>query len=233
MNEFDIFPTEYFNQSGLNRQHVFNLAELPAAVQQKLAPQPGERQLILFGHAGRRLWEAVQASGIGGEDPIDDYSIQTMTTWFAQHAPERHFRILYPGDQPIALQALGQLAGWHHAAPFMVGIDAEWGSWFAYRAVVISDTNFQPNLAVDRINPCLSCSAKPCIAACPASAMDDGNFSLGPCLAYRQQADSSCAHTCLARLACPIGEEHRYTAAQMHHSYSRSLKLIRDFKTRR
>ena len=233
MSEFDAFPADYFNQSGLNRQHVFDLAELPIAVQEKFAPLPDERQLILFGHGGRRLWEAVQASGVGGQDPIDEYSTQTISHWFASHAPDRHYRILYPGDQPIALQSLGQLAGWHHAAPFMVGIDSEWGSWFAYRAVVISDTNFQPNLAVDRNNPCLTCAAKPCIAACPAAAMADGKFALSPCLNYRQQGDSSCAHTCLARLACPIAPEHRYTAEQMRHSYSRSLKLIRELKMHR
>lgn len=233
MSEFEAFPAAHFNQAGLNRQHVFELTTLPAAVQESLAAQAGEQQLILFGHGGRRLWDCVQASGIGGDNPIDDYSIQTISEWFAQHAPNRHYRILYPGKQPIGLQALGQLAGWHHPAPFKVGIDGEWGSWFAYRAVVIAESNFRPDLAVDRNNPCQPCSAKPCISACPAAAMADGDFALGKCLDYRQQADSRCAHTCLARLACPVGSEHRYTPAQMEHSYSRSLELIRELKMHR
>ncbi len=242
MSEFAAFPADYFNQAGLNRQHVFDLAALPAAVQETLAAQEGERQLVLFGHGGRRLWECVQTSGSDGADPIDDYCIKTISEWFAAQAPALHYRILYPGNQSIALQALGKLAGWHHAAPFMVGIDAKWGSWFAYRAVVIADTNFCPDLAVDRApkeaifggsNPCLNCTTKPCIAACPAQAMRDGTFALEKCLDHRRENDSSCAQTCLARLACPVGKEHRYSAEQMRHSYLCSLKMIRELKMHR
>ena len=233
MSEFETFPAAYFNHAGLNRQHVFDLAALPAEMLEKLAAQSGERQLILFGHGGRRLWDCLQASGVGGTDPIDDYSIKTIADWFATQAPERHFRILYPGVQPIALQALGQLAGWHHAAPFMVGIDGEWGSWYAYRAVVIADTDFCPDSAVDRDTPCLNCATQPCIAACPAQAMSAGSFALEKCLNYRRQSDSSCAASCLARLACPVAGEHRYSTEQLQHSYSRSLKMIQDLKMHR
>ena len=226
MSEFEPFPADYFNQSGLNRQHVFDLAELPIAVQEKFAPLPDERQLILFGHGGRRLWEAVQASGVGGQDPIDEYSTQTISHWFASHAPDRHYRILYPGDQPIALQSLGQLAGWHHASPFMVGIDETWGSWSAYRAVLLTDTHFAPSAKVDRNHPCRSCLDTPCIERCPARALDEGRLDLDRCLDFRRQAASPCQYTCLARLACPVGREHRYSDEQIRHVYGISLRWI-------
>jgi hypothetical protein len=67
---------------------------------------------------------------------------------------------------------------------------------------------------------------QPCIAACPAGALDAPEFSLQKCLAYRQQPDSRCRITCVARTRCPARPEHRYDDAQIAHSYSRSLAMI-------
>ena len=69
MSEHQPFPAETLNAAGLNRQFVFDLADLPADIVAKLAPQAGERQLILFGHAGRRLWACVQAAGMAHRAP--------------------------------------------------------------------------------------------------------------------------------------------------------------------
>ena len=225
MSEFQRFPGVALGRCGLNRQAVFDIADLPDGV---VGDTAGYRQLILLGHGGTALWEAVNQSGIGGRDPIDDFTVRVVRQWMSEFQPENRYAILYPGPQPIALQRLGALAGWHHASPFMVGIDTEWGTWYAYRAVVLADTRFAPSRAVDRINPCATCQTKPCITACPASAMADGSFSLQKCISWRKQADSPCAFTCLARVACPVGNDHRYTAEQLAHTYSISLQTIRE-----
>ena len=229
MSERQPFPADFLNSAGLNRQFVFDLADLPGDLLAKLAPHAGERQLILFGHGGRRLWECVQASGIGGNDPIDDYSIRTVQQWFADCLPGKRCRILFPGEQPIGLQALGQLAGWHQPSPIMVGVDKEWGSWYAYRAVALADTDFVASLPLEERSPCPTCVAQPCVAACPAGALTDGRFDIAACSRYRLQADSACALGCLARQACPVGAEHRYQPEQIAHSYSRSLAVIRRY----
>jgi hypothetical protein len=229
MSERPPFPAEFLDAAGLNRQHVFDLADLPDAVRATLGDTAGFRQLILVGHGGRKLWECVQVSGIVSEHPIDDYCRQTLGRWFAEHLPGHNFRIVYPGGQLVGLQALGKLAGWHHASPFMVGVDGDWGSWYAYRAVVLADSDFCPFLPVDRSNPCLSCPDQPCIAVCPAGAMADGQFSLPLCAGYRLRPDSACAYGCLARSACPVGSEHRYDEAQVRHSYARSLAMLRRY----
>lgn len=231
-----LFPVDRLNAAGLNRQAVFNLADLPSDVCQKLMPQAGETQLILLGHGGRRLWACVAPTAGESKDPIDDHCVATLRQLFAEELPEHRYRILYPGEQIIGLQALGQLAGWHHPSPFMIGVDARWGSWYAYRAVVLSDTDFPAQTPVDRDkpadppSPCLSCTERPCITACPANALLDGHFDLARCSDYRLQADSPCAFTCLARLACPVGSEHRYDAAQLHHTYARSLQMIKHYR---
>ncbi len=223
-----LFPATFLNEAGLNRQHVFDLAQLPPAVRQTLGDGEGYRQLILIGHGGRRLWECIKASGIGGEHPIDQYTLQTVTRWLAAFLPGRPYRILYPGEQVIGLQQLGRLAGWHRPSPFMVGIDETWGSWFAYRAVVLVDSDFQPFPPLAGRDPCLSCQSRACTAACPAGALA-GEFSLAACVAYRLGTNAACQFTCLARTACPVGSEHRYDDAQLHHSYALSLRMIRQF----
>jgi hypothetical protein len=229
MSEHPPFPGEGLAEAGLNRHFVFDLDALPAEVRQTLGDTTGFRQLVLLGHGGRRLWERVQASGIASEHPIDDFTVQTVEAWLAEHLPGRAFRIVYPGEQPVGLQALGKLAGWHHTSPFMIGVDAEWGSWYAYRAAVLVDFQFLAFFPVHRGNPCLDCATTPCISACPADALAGGQFNLQACSGFRLRTDSACAEGCLARQACPIGAEHRYEAAQIAHSYRRSLTMLRQY----
>lgn len=227
------FPADLLNRAGLNRQHVFALDALPPETLATLGDTAPYRQLILLGHGGRLLWERVQAANPTGDHPIDDYTRNVVARWFAEALPGHRHRLLYPDNtptqRPIGLQALGTLAGWHHPTPFMVGIDDEWGSWFAYRAALLADTDFLPFFQVDRRNPCSSCTAQPCVSACPAAAMANGHFDLKRCLSYRQQPNSRCAATCLARLACPVGGEHRYDADQLRHSYGRSLAMLKAY----
>jgi epoxyqueuosine reductase len=224
------FPGEFFAAAGLNRQHVFALDTLPADLLLPLNVQANEQQLILLGHAGRRLWECVQAADFGGEHPIDDYTCATVDRCFSLFFPANHYRIVYPGPAPLGLQALGKLAGWHHASPFMIGVDRQWGSWFAYRAVVLADTAFSPTPAVDRnksenTSPCLDCRERPCISSCPAGATGE-RFLLAACSTERLRSGSACALGCLARQACPVGSEHRYDEAQIRHSYAKSLAML-------
>ena len=223
------FPTARLDQAGLNRQHVFDLPSLPAEVTAKLGDTNGFSQLILLGHAGKRLWECVQAAGMVGKDPIDHYVRQTVARFFAEDFPATRYQMVYPGNTPVGLQQLGKLAGWHNTSPFMVGIDSEWGSWFAYRAVILADSTFLPFSTVHRSTPCPSCLARPCVTACPASALSGPNFALDKCIAYRRQPDSACRNTCVARTTCPVGSEHRYCDAQLHHTYSISLRMIEQY----
>lgn len=220
---------DVLNHAGLNRQHVFDLAALPVDLVAPLAPAPHERQLILFGHAGRRMWECVQAEGIHSAHPIDDYSVRTVTAWLARALPQARTRLVFPGTQRIGLQRLGAIAGWHRASPFMVGIDSVWGSWFAYRAVVLTDTALPASTPVDNGYPCDSCANKPCISACPAGALAGGRFNLSACNAGRLAADSNCALGCTARGACPVGVEHRYDESQIRHGAAGSLATIRNY----
>lgn len=229
MNTIPLKP--FLDDAGLNRQHVFDLSRLPAEVLAPLSASPHERQLILFAHAGRRLWSRVQDEGIVSAHPIDDYSVGKVERWFAQALPRARYRFVYPRGlrpgQHVGLQTLGALAGWHHASPFMVGIDSTWGSWFAYRAAVLADTDLPASPTVDHGHPCESCRSKACIDACPAHALDAGTLDMHKCREQRLLDGSPCALTCLARQACPVGIEHRYDDSQIRHSCAGSLRVLR------
>ena len=214
------------NAAGLNLQAVFDLAVLPAAMRAQLDPENRYRQLILIGHGGRALWEQMKAAGLSLEHPIDEFTTATVEAWFAAQLPGGRHAMLYPGDAPVGLQALGRLAGWHHESPFRVGVNAEWGSWFAYRAVVLVDTDLPATVPMSGESPCAGCADQTCVTACPAGALDECEFSLQKCIAYRRRPESRCRITCVARTSCPVRPEHRYTDAQIAHSYSRSLAMI-------
>lgn len=200
--------------------------------------------------------QAEGASGPATDDPIDDFSVRTVERWLAEQfageeteatrAPEEAGRkeehgaggeadaadaaprhaIIYPGEHAVGLQALGKLAGWHRPSPLMIGIDERWGTWFAYRVALLADTDLEPTAPVRGASPCARCAERFCAAACPAGALDGAAFALDKCVAWRKRPDSPCRTTCLARLACPVGAEHRYEEAQIRHTYSRSLQAI-------
>lgn len=215
---------------GLNLVAVFDLATLPADILITLEQHNSIRfrQLILFGHAGRQMWQALQASPFANDpDPVDSYSADLVRRCFADTCPGMRFELLYPGSsQAIPLQRLGALAGWHHDSPFHVGVHAERGPWFAYRAVALADSAFAPTPLISGPSPCAGCMDRPCLAACPAASTEDHRVSPGACLDYRLSRDSRCRESCPARQACPLGAGYRYSAAQISYHYRRSLQTI-------
>ena len=223
--------------AGLNLHAVFDVAALPVAVRAALGPVAPGMRLLLVGHGGRALWSRVCAERSRGDlpakHPIDAYSTREVGAWLAANFPGARSVFLYPQplDAPVAvgLQQLGALAGWHHPAPFRVGINAAWGSWFAYRALVLTDAPLEPTPRVESASPCVSCTARPCVTACPAGALA-GDFDLARCVDYRLVAGSACAQTCRARLACPVASEHRYDDAQLAHCYGESLHMLRAWR---
>lgn len=218
------------DRAGLNLQAILDLDTLPAELRRRHDPAQRYRQLILIGHAGKTLWDAVKASGIRSDNPIDDFSVHTVEQWFSAHFSDKAHEVIYPGNSPVGLQALGKIAGWHHASPLMIGIQQEWGTWYAYRVVLLADSDLAPSRPAHGESPCVLCAEQVCIASCPGGAFDGEVFVLQKCLAYRQSPASRCQATCIARVSCPVGAEHRYDDEQLRHTYSISLQNIKRYR---
>jgi len=220
---------ELLNHAGLNMQAVFNIADLPNELQETLGELVVKySQLILIGHGGKLMWETLQASAFADTaNPIDSFSIDTAERWFVKHFPDNKCEIIYPMSQRIVpLQQLGTLAGWHNNSPFRIGINTQWGSWFAYRTVMLADTCLKPTVKMNTPSPCDSCIEKPCITVCPVDALSGNSASLKSCISYRMESDSTCRDRCFSRIACPVATKHRYTMAQFNYHYTRSMQTI-------
>ena len=230
MTDATLLPFPVLATQGLNLQAIFDLKQLPATVTESLALDASKSacytQLLLIGHGGRQLWQTMQARGMGTDHHIDDLSHEQMAQLFEGPLAGHRYKIIFPGSQSVGLQRLGELAGWHHETPFKVGIHPTWGTWFAYRAVVVANTALPLTHKQAGASPCVDCVSRPCISACPAAALVP-SFQINACLNHRKQAVSSCEDRCLARNACPVGSDHRYTAGQTSYHYLQSMAMIR------
>jgi epoxyqueuosine reductase QueG len=223
------FNSNTLDQAGLNLQAIFDLSSLPEKMLNELGSLYDDlaryKQILVIAHGGRDMWAKVQPTLNSSDHPIDRYSADIVTKFCETNSSISGHKLIYPSQAPVGLQSLGELAGWHHSSPFRIGINNQWGSWFAYRAVVLTDSHFKTTLKIEDPSPCLSCLEKPCISSCPADALER-EFSLEKCLSYRKKPDSLCKDRCLARMTCPIAKEHQYEQEQINYHYGISMKMI-------
>lgn len=227
MNEVEL---QELNKKGLNLQAILNIDELPESLIDNLKAIEPElnlySQVFLVGHAGKNLWRKVKNHIGKTRNPIDEHSANSVEQFLSKRTDVKKYKLIFPSNKPVGLQQLGIQAGWHYASPFRVGINKEWGSWFAYRAVALMRSEFKTR-KFESESPCISCTDQVCISACPVDALTKGDLSLETCMSYRMGDQSSCADRCLSRMACPIAEEHQYSLEQIQYHYQLSYRRIR------
>ncbi|HEX7926169.1 MAG TPA: hypothetical protein VF678_01180, partial [bacterium] len=165
---------------------------------------PPYRTALVLGSAGRPLWERLLAASEPDRalpDPLDaltERSVEPLLDTLraadptAQSAfPFRHARQLVP------FQALTESRPWAQVRPLGILVHPRVGPWFAWRAVLLTALEVPTSLHETREAPCVAC-ASPCVASCPARAVDKAGFRWGDCVDYRL-AEEPCRDTCLAR----------------------------------
>ncbi len=222
----------YFEQHGFPLVAVIDLAELPEhlAVLMQSVPLEDYRRLVLTANVGRSFWPKVKENWASSQHPVDDYSRHVTQTYAQTYLPDDETVLLYPTQEHlIPLQQLGQYVGWSHTSPVGVGIHADYGLWFAYRTAFVTTAELPPTEIDTRPSPCLSCSDKPCLSACPAQALSaTAKIQLDPCLDHRIAEQSSCADRCLARLACPVGQaDYQYSLEQIQYHYTQGFEALK------
>lgn len=221
----------YLAQHGLNLFAVLDTAVLPSHVESHLVqagvPLASYSRLVLIGNGGRAFWQALLHRPPPTADPVDDFSEMLTRRFIADYVNDMDVFWLFPSERLIPLQQLGGLAGWGHSSPLGLQISARYGLWFAYRAAFLTNADLPVVVAAPTPSPCATCEHKPCVAACPATAVHPASpLDLTACLSHRTRPASSCADRCLARLACPVAPEHRYEMAQVRYHYGRSLAAL-------
>ena len=216
---------------GLNLVAMLDCATVPEELVERMGvAMVGYQRLVLLGHGGQRLWQALNEFGWQTADPIDHFSIHLVQTFLRDYLDAPPHLLLYPlTEYTIPLQRLGELAGWCHSSPLGLGISPNFGLWFAYRAAFLVAADLPVTAVVPSQSPCDSCAGKPCITTCPSGAVQLAGFDLFKCSQYRLQENSPCYDRCLARLACPVAPEHCYELEQVQYHYGRSLQTIREY----
>lgn len=221
---------QFLANGGLNLVAIFDCAALPAQIRDAMTDVPLKeyRRLVLLGHGGRRMWEALQADGMTAHDPVDNYSRELAQQFVRDYLDNSATYWLYPNTPHLVpLQQFGTLAGWSHPSPLGLGISPTFGVWFAYRAAFLVKADLPLRQAVAQPSPCDSCVDKPCISTCPVGAVKLGAFDVAGCGRFRIQTDSPCKDRCLARMACPYFPEHRYSLEQIQYHYGQSAETLR------
>ncbi len=188
------------------------------------------KTLVLIGHGGRRLWESISAEDWEKSDPIDSYSQQKAENFINQHLSSYENRLLFPSNLLIPLQQIGQHVGWSHSSPLGLGINSDFGAWFAYRAAFITTAVLPETPLSKKPSPCESCLTKPCISSCPGKATHPTEpFNVEACATHRLKINSSCQDRCLARMACPFFPEHQYSLPQIQYHYGLSKTTFENY----
>ena len=174
------------------------------------------RTLVLLGNVGSSLWPAFSASpefADGKPHPLDRWSRRIGEDLAHRSRGRALFPFGGPPHHPFQRWALR--GGAMFASPIGVLIDAQYGLWHAFRfAIALPEAVEEATRA--GASPCTSCSARPCLHACPVNAFVEGEYRYRECVDYLvANPEAECWRVgCLARGACPVGPAHRYLPAQ-------------------
>ena len=182
----------------------------------------GQRPGVVWmvGVIGSAFWPHFKASAFfsdGLRDPLDRWSRALGDALAARFGGVA----LYPFDGPPyhPFQRWADRAEATQSSAMMLRIHPEYGLWHAYRFALALPGSAEPP-APQAAAPmaaatglCASCSGQPCLQACPVQAYTGKTFVLQACADHLHggQGQECMQAGCLARRACPVAPEQRYT----------------------
>lgn len=119
---------------------------------------------------------------------------------------------LYPFEGPPyhPFMRWAERTGTLFPSPIGLTIHPVYGLWLAFRAALLIDHPLDEPKAARR-RPCDNCQDRPCLTACPVGAFTEKGYDFEACLGHLDAQDNACRRGgCLARVACPVGQEYRY-----------------------
>jgi len=229
---------KYLTEKGLTIVTILDTQSIPddltAGIREQNISLEAYPRLILLANGGYGFWGPFAADNPDVEHPIDHYSIKITERFFETYLSGVSVIRIYPQAHQLPIQRLSRYAGWSFPSPLGMDIHPEFGLWYAYRSIYLIDSELPVYYDSYRQSPCEKCREKPCFDACPAGAVRGiEKFDTTACINHRLSEGSSCIDTCAARMACPAGAQHRYSADQMSYHYLYSYHAYQRYYEKR
>ncbi|WP_022704912.1 hypothetical protein [Pseudorhodobacter ferrugineus] len=177
------------------------------AAQDDPALPKGTRTLLLIGPAEPGFWPHLTAAREwkdGAPDPLDRWSRRTIGQVACDLGAKAVFPFGGPPWHPFYQWALRSGRAWD--SPVRLLVHDQMGLFASYRGALALKTAI--DLPPQRPKPCDSCSAKPCLTACPTDALNAQGYDLPACHAFLDTPKGAgCMNNgCGNRRACPISQ---------------------------
>jgi ferredoxin len=174
--------------------------------------------VLLLGNAGNSIWPifSLWRQSYEGPDPLDTWSKEIIRPLAEEYGGTSYF----PSDPPWQpFQQWAVRAERLKSSPLGILIHPEYGLWHGYRGAIAFASPIGSKVPVRR-HACDLCESKPCLTACPVGAIDIDltKFALRRCRDHLRTPagrEGCMISGCLARNACPVGNEYRYSSEQL------------------
>lgn len=184
----------------------------------------GIQTLVLVGNAGPGMWRTFAENMPDDPNPMDAWS----KTIIDQIAARFSAAAAYPFEGPpyLPFQKWAMQADTVFETPIGPLIHPTYGMWHAYRGAVMFKDALDLPTPSDITSPCDTCADKPCLSTCPVRAFTLDGYDVPGCRAHiGSDAGRDCLENgCLARRACPIGQDYIYEPAQAEFHMRHFLK---------
>jgi hypothetical protein len=174
------------------------------------------RTVVLVGNTGNALWPHFSASpeaGDGTPHPLDRWSRRVIDAIAAQFDATA----CYPNDGPPwpPFVAWAKRAEPVTESPIGILVHPDYGLWHAYRGALLLPQHIELPPPDRRPPPCETCPDQPCRTTCPVGAFTAEGYDVSTCTDFLSGPDGErCGAGCLARRACPVGQEYNYPRTQ-------------------
>lgn len=182
----------------------------------------GTQTLLLIGPAEPGFWAHVTAQpewSDGKPDPLDRWSRRTIGTIACNLGAKALFPFGGAPYHPFQRWALRSGRAWE--SPVRLLVHASQGLMVSFRgALALRDRIDLPDPVA---KPCDSCETKPCLTACPPSALTGAGYDVPACHAFLDTAQGAPCLTggCLTRRACPVSQGYARVKEQSAYHMSR------------
>ncbi len=179
---------------------------------------PGCQTLILLGPDEPGFWQRLKNSAeYRAANPVDRWSERVIGALAARIGAEVLFPFGGPPYQPFIKWALASGQVWQ--SPVTLLVHSEMGLMVSFRGALALKTRIDLPAPANGA-PCATCTAKPCLNACPAAALSDTGYDVAACHSYLDGAgrETCLSGGCLARRSCPVSQTYgRLREQSAHH----------------